>query len=60
MLDQYVAGTMTKRKCNKEVKSTNRLLKKAKSEYRIKKLTADELEAQIYTSWPVDLVVDEK
>ena len=60
MLDQYVAGTMTKHKWNKEVKSTNRLLKKAKSEYRIKKLTADELEAQIYTSWPVDLVVDEK
>ena len=60
MLDQYVAGTMTKHKWNKEVKSTNRLLKKAKCEYRIKKLTTDELEAQIYTSWPVDLVVDEK
>ena len=59
LIDGYVDGSIKKRAYNIEIKKLNKLLTTARSKYRVKTLTAQELDDSVLYMWPADLVVDE-
>ena len=60
IVDAYDEKKITKKQFNKKVKELNALLETAKSKFRMKKMTAKELDHNIMHMWPADLIVDEK
>ena len=58
LLDSYCEGSLKKREWNKKVKEYNALCEEAKLDYRIKDLTAEELNTAQYYMYAHDLVVD--
>ena len=58
LLDSYVEGEIKKREWNKKVKEYNGLLETAKIEYRIKDMTAQELDNAMYYMFAQDLIVE--
>ena len=60
IVDAYDDKKITKKQFNKKTKELNKLLEAAKSKFRMKKMTAKELDHNIMHMWPADLIVDEK
>ena len=59
IVDAYDDKKITKKQFNKKTKELNALLKAAKSKFRMKKMTAKELNHNIMHMWPADLIIDE-
>ena len=57
IVDAYDDKKITKKQFNKKVKELNTLLETPKSNYRMKKMTAKELDHNIQHMWPADMIV---